>query len=233
MAKKQKIKGSYIHGVYVSAATKNEFKNNKQEFKEEGIKSAYSLQKQKNIATQARKISRAARRDVIKKAYELDKEKFSAIGYDVKFFLNQFQKIEEYNEKLRLAIKKGKILKDTPLLSFPISRDTGRINLRRLQKELKKLSNSISKIQKHQQFVFYHNVKEVYGKEIADIAQNALDGVPINDIYDTFSNDIHLSPLVNYDIEEFGENDRASLWGSIEKHQAHFLDLLEDLRRLV
>ena len=44
----KKIVGSYQHNVYVSATTKKEFKKNKDQFKSEGIRSAYSLQKQKN-----------------------------------------------------------------------------------------------------------------------------------------------------------------------------------------
>lgn len=227
-----KSKGSYIHGVYVSAATKDEFKKNKNDLKSEGIKSAYSLQKQKNIAKKALKLERSARREVIKKAYESDKARLNTIGYDVNFFLDQFKKIEDYNEKIKKAIKKGKILKDTPLLSFPISIETGKINLKRLQKELKKLDKTINQIQTTQYNLFYKNVREIYGEEIEKISKQALKGVPLNSIYETFNEDLNLSPLVNYDIGEFEQSARASVWGRAERMQDHFLELLQEIRRL-
>ena len=228
---KKATKGSYIHGLYVSAKTKNEFKQNKLSYREEGIKSAYSLQKQKNIATQALKLERAARREEIRTAYEKDAERLQAIGYDVKFFLNQFQKIEDYNQKIRVNIQKGNILANTPLLSFPISLDTGKISLKRLQKELKKLDNSINKIKNNQYKIFFNNVKEVYGEEIAKIAKDALKEVSINKIYNIFNDDINLSYIVNYDIDEFNDSDKALHWGNMSKNLNHFLDLLEEARR--
>lgn len=228
---KKATKGGYIHGLYVSAKTKNEFKQNKSSYREEGIKSAYSLQKQKNIATQALKLERAARREEIRLAYEKDAERLQAIGYDVKFFLNQFQRIEDYNQKIRINIQKGNILANTPLLSFPISLDTGKISLKRLQKELKKLDNSINKIKNKQYKIFFNNVKEVYGEEIYKLSVDALKDVPINKIYDTFNDDIYLSYIVNYDIDEFNSNDRLYHWENVSKAQNHFLDLIEEVRR--
>lgn len=228
---KKTTKGSYIHGLYVSAKTKNEFKKNKLSYREEGIKSAYGLQKQKNIATQALKLERASRRQEIKDAYAKDEARLKAIGYDVKFFLKQFQKIEDYNQKIRINIQKGNILANTPLLSFPISLDSGKINLKRLQKELKKLDNPINKIKNKQYKIFFNNVKEVYGEEIYKLSVDALKEVPINKIYDTFNDDIYLSYIVNYDIEEFNSNDRLYHWENVSNAQNHFLDLLEEARK--
>ena len=56
----KKIVGSYQHNVYVSAKTKLEFKKDKEQFKMEGIKSAYSLQKQKNILSRMEAIEKAS-----------------------------------------------------------------------------------------------------------------------------------------------------------------------------
>lgn len=228
---KNKIKGGYIHGIYVSANTREEFKKNKEQYKAEGIKSSYSLQKQKNIATKALKIERETRRQGIRDAYNLEKDKFQNMGYNLDYFLKSFQKIEEYNQKINLAIKQGKILKDTPLLSFPISIETGKINLNRLKKSIKKTKISVKKIQQKQYNVFYNNVEEVYGIEIAKITREALREVPVEEIYNHFDNDINLSIIVNYDIDDFTDEAQKSYWEPLTKHQSHFLDMVEDLRR--
>ena len=231
MAKKKKIKGGYIHGLYVSAATREEFKNNKNEFKLEGINSAYSLQKQKNIATKALKIEREAKRELIRKAYGKDASKFTEIGYSVDVFLDAFQKIEEYNQKLEKAMKKGKILKDTPRLSFPIEKETGRIMVKRLTSQLNKTKFSIQEIRKMQYNKFFENVKLVYGEDIYRIAVKSLKNVPINTIYKIFDEDIYLSPLVYYDISSFDDVGQENFKDELEKHTQHFLDLVEEARR--
>lgn len=228
---KNKTKGGYVHGVYVSAKTREEFKQNKEQYKNEGIRSSYSLQKQKNIATKALKIERETRRQAIRDAYNLERDKFQKMGYNVDYFLKSFQKIEEYNQKITLAIKQGKILSDTPLLSFPISRDNGKINLKRLKKEIKKTKTTIKKIQNKQYNVFYNNVEEVYGAEIAKITKDALSDVPVEKIYNHFDNDVYLSLIVNYDIDDFTDEAKQSYWEPLTKHQAHFLDMVEELRR--
>lgn len=228
---KNKIKGGYIHGIYVSAKTREEFKRNKEQYKSEGIKSSYSLQKQKNLSTKMLKIERETRRQEIREAYNLEKNKFQNMGYDVDYFLKSFQKIEEYNQKINLAIKQGKILSDTPLLSFPISRETGKINLNRLKKEIKKTKTPVKKIQQKQYNVFYHNVEEVYGNEIAALTKEALNEVPVEKIYNFFDNDINLSIIVNYDIDDFNDDGQRSYWEPLARHQSHFLDMVEELRR--
>lgn len=231
MAKNKKLKGGYIHGLYVSAATREEFKNNKNEFKLEGINSAYSLQKQKNIATKSLKIEREAKRAEIRKAFIKDVSKFTEIGYSVEDFLDAFQKIEEYNQKLEKAMKKGKILKDTPRLSFPIQKDTGRIMVKRLTSQLNKTKVSIQEIRKLQYNKFFENVKLVYGDEIYRITVKSLKNVPINTIYKIFDEDIYLSPLVYYDISSFDDDGQERFKDDLEKYVNHFLDLIEDARR--
>lgn len=230
MAKNKKSKGSYIHGLYVSAATREEFKNNKNDFKLEGIKSAYSLQKQKNIATKALKIEREEKREVIRKAYGKDESKFSAIGYSVDDFLDAFQKIEDYNQKLEKAMKKGRILKDTPRLSFPIEKDSGRIMIKRLTNQLNKTKVSIQEIRKMQYNKFFENVKLVYGDEIYRITVKSLKNVPINTIYKIFDEDLYLSPLVYYDISSFDDDGQENFKDDLQKHVQHFLDLVEEAR---
>lgn len=233
MAKNKKLKGGYIHGLYVSAATREEFKNNKNEFKVEGIKSAYSLQQQKNIATKALKIEREAKREEIRKAYLKDASKFTEIGYSVDDFLDAFQKIEEYNQKLEKAMKKGRILKDTPRLSFPIQKDTGRIMLKRLTRQLNKTKVSIQEIRRKQYNKFFENVKLVYGDDIYKLTVKALKNVPINTIYKIFDEDIYLSPLVYYDISSFDDEGQERFKDELEIHVQHFLDLIEEVRREV
>ena len=230
MAKKKKIKGGYIHGLYVSGATREEFKNNKNEFKLEGIKSAYSLQKQKNIATKALKIEREAKREAIRKAYGKDASKFTEIGYSVDVFLDAFQKIEEYNQKLEKAMKKGKILKDTPRLSFPIEKESGRIMIKRLTRQLNKTNVSIQEIRKQQYDKFFENVKLVYGDEIYRITVKSLKNVPINTIYKIFDEDIYLSPLVYYDISSFDDDGQERFKDELSVHVNHFLDLIDEAR---
>lgn len=230
MAKNKKFKGGYIHGLYVSATTREEFKINKNDFKLEGIKSAYSLQKQKNIATKALKIEREAKREAIRKAYGKDASKFTEIGYSVEVFLDAFQKIEEYNQKLEKAMKKGGILKDTPRLSFPIEKDSGRIMIKRLTNQLNKTKVPIREIRKKQYDKFFNNVKLIYGEEIYRIAVKALKNVPINTIYEIFDEDIYLSPLVYYDISTFDDEGQERFKDDLERHVQHFLDLIEDAR---
>lgn len=231
MAKNKKLKSGYIHGIYVTAKTKEEFKNNKNDFNLEGIKSAYSLQKQKNIATKALKIEREAKRDAIRKAYGKDASKFSEIGYSVEVFLEAFQKIEDYNQKLEKAMKKGRILKDTPRLSFPIEKDSGRIMIKRLTNQLNKTKVSIREIRKKQYDKFFNNVKLIYGEEIYRIAVKALKNVPINTIYKIFDEDIYLSPLVYYDISSFDDEGQENFKDDLERHVQHFLDLVEEARK--
>ena len=228
---KNKTKGGYVHGIYVSAKTRKEFKENKQQYLEEGIRSSYTLQKQKNITTKMLKIERESRRESIRKAYNLEKDKLQNMGYNVDYFLKAFQKIEEYNQKINLAVKQGKILSDTPLLSFPISIETGKINLNRLKKEIKKTKTPVKKIQQKQYNVFYHNVEEVYGKEIAEITKDALNGVTVEEIYNHFNDDINLSVIVEYDIDDFDDDAQKTYWEPLATHVSHFLDMVEDLRR--
>lgn len=231
MAKNKKFKGGYIHGLYVSAATREEFKINKNDFKLEGIKSAYSLQQQKNIATKALKIERETKRDLIRKAYVKDVSKFTEIGYSVDDFLDAFQKIEEYNQKLEKAMKKGRILKDTPRLSFPIEKDSGRIMIKRLTNQINKTKVSIREIRKKQYDKFFNNVKLIYGEEIYRITVKALKNVPINTIYKIFDEDIYLSPLVYYDMTSFDDEGQENFKDDLERHVNHFLDLIEEARR--
>ena len=231
MAKNKKIKGGYIHGLYVSGSTREEFKNNKNEFKREGINSAYSLQKQKNIATKALKIEREAKRDAIRKAYGKDISKFTEIGYSVDDFLEAFQKIDEYNQKLEKAMKKGRILKDTPRLSFPIQKDTGRIMVKRLTSQLNKTKVSIREIRRQQYNKFFDNVRLIYGEEIYRITVKSLKDVPINTIYKIFDEDIYLSPLVYYDISSFDDDGQENFKDELSVHVNHFLDLVEEARR--
>lgn len=233
MAKNKKFKGGYIHGLYVSAATREEFKNNKNEFMLEGIKSSYSLQQQKNIATKTLKIERETKRDLIRKAYVKDVSKFTEIGYSVDDFLDAFQKIEDYNQKLEKAMKKGRILKDTPRLSFPIEKDSGRIMIKRLTNQLNKTKVSIREIRKKQYDKFFDNVKLIYGEEIYRIAVKALKNVPINTIYKIFDEDIYLSPLVYYDISSFDDDGQERFKDDLERHVQHFLDLVEEARKEV
>lgn len=205
MAKKN-IKGHYQHGVYVSAKTKQEFKKNKEQYKAEGIKSAYSLQKQKNIATKTLKLERDSRRAEIKEAYQKEEDIYKEMGIELKDLYKEFNRMEEYNQKIKRAIKQGKLLEDTPLLSFPINRITGKINRQRLQKELAKMKQTMSDIEKKQREKIFNNIKYIFGESVANDVKNKLNGVSTKEIFEQFDRDDDLCVIAIYDERNFEDD---------------------------
>lgn len=228
MAKK-KIVGSYQHNVYVSAKTKLEFKKDKEQFKKEGIRSAYSLQKQKNILSKMEAIEKAERRQAVIEAYNLEAKKFKAQGYNIDKFLDAFEQIEKQNKKLKQAIKKGKLLKDTATLSFPISRDTGKINIKRLNKMLEKTKMKISEIANEQRVVFFNNVKYLWGDKAVEEIRELLVDVDTNDIYSYFANDDWFNLIVLYDVDNFTDDNKNIYWSPLKAGYNMFREHCEDL----
>lgn len=230
MAKK-KIVGSYQHNVYVSAKTKQEFKKNKEQFKQEGIRSAYSLQKHKNIISKMEAIEKAERRQVVVEAYKLEERKFKAQGYSLESFLEDFETIEKQNKKIKQAIKKGKILKDSATLSFPISRDTGKINIKRLNKMLSKAKLKISEIATEQRTVIFNNIDYLWGQKAVDEIKEMLAHVDTTDIYSYFANDEWFNMLVRYDVDNFTTDNKKVYWDNLKAGYNKFRELCEDLSK--
>lgn len=225
----KKIVGSYQHGVYVSAKTKQEFKKEKEQYKLEGIKSAYSLQKQKNILSKMEAIEKSERRQAVVDAYKLEEKKFKARGYSLESFLKDFEQIEKQNKKIKQAIKKGKLLKDTAELSFPISRDTGKINIKRLNKIIEKTKLKISEIANEQRVIFFNNVKYLWGDKAVEEIKELLIDVDTNDIYNYFENDYWFNMLVLYDVDNFTDENKKIYWDNLKAGYNRFSEYCEDL----
>lgn len=225
----KKLVGSYQHNVYVSAKTKQEFKKNKVQFKAEGIRSAYSLQKQKNILSKMEAIEKAERKQAVVEAYKLDEGKFKAQGYDIDVFLDAFEKIEKQNKKIKQAIKKGKLLKDSATLSFPISQDTGKINIKRLNRILEKTKLKISEIANEQRVVFFNNVKYLWGEGAVEEIKEILIDVDTTDIYSYFQNDDWFNLLVLYDVDNFSDDNQKIYWNPLRAGYNSFAEQCKDL----
>lgn len=225
----KKIVGSYQHNVYVSATTKKEFKKNKEQYKIDGIKSAYSLQKHKNILSKMEALEKADRRQDVIDAYNLEAKKFKAQGQTLESFLEDFETLERQNKKIKQAIKKGKILKDTATLSFPISKDTGKINIKRLNRMLKKAEAKISEIADEQRSVIFKNIDWLWGEKGKNDIKEILEDVDTNDIYSYFSDDDHFNFIVRYDVDNFTDDNQELWWSPMKAGYNTFKELCEDL----
>lgn len=227
----KKIVGSYQHNVYVSAKTKQEFKKDKEQFKKEGIKSAYSLQKKKNLIARNKRnmnaiidaMEKEDRRQEVIDAYKLEERKFKARGYTLESFLEDFETIESHNKKIKKAIKKKQLLKDTGLLSFPISKDTGKINIKRLNKILSKTKIKVTEIANNQREVFFTNVKYLYGEEKVNEIRKILENVKTVDIYKYFENDDKFNIIVIYDVDNFTDSNKVTFWDHLKNGYNEFL----------
>lgn len=225
------IKGSYQHNVYVSAKTKQEFKKNKESYKSEGIYSAYSLQKHKNILSKIEAIEKAERKKAVVDAYNLESRRFEAMGYSLSSFLEDFEKIEKQNKKIKLAIKTGKILKDSALLSFPISQDTGKINISRLNKMLDKTKLKVSDIADEQRTVIFNNIEWLWGEKARNDISEILKNVTTNDIYYFFRNDDWFNLIVMYDVDNFSVGNQYVYWDNLRPGYNIFKEECEELAK--
>lgn len=225
----KKYIGSTQHGVYISASTKKEFYKNKDFYKSEGIKSAYSLQIEKDTSARIARAQALTERKAIKEAYNLEPKRFEEVNITEKELQQINKAIREYNKQIDKAIRQGKITRDTPKMSFPINQKTGKINLDRLAKEVKKLDKDIKSIVDAQRYMFYNNVYEVYGYSIYEFTQETLKDVSNRDIYDEFEFDDFLSILVRYDIRDFSDEGIERFWKPLSRYQEHFIDIVKEL----
>ena len=225
----KKYSGSTQHGIYISAATKKEFYKNKELFKSEGIKSPYSLQIEKDTSARIARAQAMTERKAIREAYRLEPKRFEEVNLSEKELQQINKSIRDYNKQIDKAIRQGKLVRDTPKMSFPINQKTGKINLDRLAKEVKKLNKSINSIVIIQRDKFYNNVYEVYGYTIYEYAKETLKDVSNGDIYDEFEYDDFLSVLVRYDIRDFDDEAIERFWKPLVRYQDHFIDIVKEL----
>lgn len=225
----KKYTGSTQHGVYISATTKKEFYKNKELFKSEGIKSPYRLQIEKDTTARIARAQAMTERKAIREAYKLEPKRFDEVNLTEKELQQINKAMREYNKQIDKAIKQGKIVRDTPKMSFPINIKTGKINLDRLAKEVKKLDKSIKSIVDAQRYMFYNNVYEVYGYSIYEFTKETLKDVPNQTIYDELEFDDFLSLLVRYDIRDFSDEGIERFWKPLERYQDHFVEIVQEL----
>lgn len=225
----KKYTGSRQHGVYISAATKREFYKNKEMYKGEGIKSPYRLQIEKNTSARIARAQAMAERKAITEAYKLEPKRFDEVNLSERELHQINKSMREYNKKIDKAIKLRKIVRDTPKMSFPINIKTGKINLDRLAKVVKKLDIPIESIVIAQRSVFYNNVYEVYGYDMFAFAKETLKDVSTGDIYDEFEFDDFLSCVVRYDIRDFDDDGVERFWKPLSRYRDHFIEIVEEL----
>ena len=224
-----KIRGSWQRGVYVSATTKKEFKENKSTYQEEGIKSAYSLQVQKDLNARIARSQAQAERKAIKEAFNKEPERFQEVNLTLKTLLEINKELRKYNKEIEKGVKQGKVIRDTPTLSFPINQRTGRINLDRLARQVRQMNKKISDIGEGQRYIFLNNVKEVFGEFVYDFTKEALKDVSIQSIYNEFDAISVLSELVRYDVRDFDDDAKERFWAPIASHQDFFVDTVKEI----
>lgn len=225
----KKYIGSTQHGVYISATTKKEFYQNKDFYKSEGIKSPYSLQIEKDTSARIARAQAQTERKAISEAYKLEPKRFEEVNLSEKELQQINKAMRDYNKQIEKAIRQGKLVRDTPKMSFPINKKTGKINLDRLAKEVKKLDKDIKSIVDAQRYMFYNNVYEVYGYSIYEFTQETLKDVSNREIYDEFEFDEYLSLLVRYDIRDFDDEAIERFWKPLSRYQDHFVDIVNEL----
>ena len=222
-----------IHGVTVTDATRREFRRNQSNLKKEGIKSAYSLQKLKNEQTKIKKSARKAVREAVRKAYKKDAEKLETMGYTVEDFIKFQNQFFEYNEKIQNLKEKGVVYPDTGVVTMPITYNTGKINLYRLQKILNKIKRfTPSKISMRQREVFMNNVELTFGDDVRREVEEALSESSNNKIYTTFIQYETFSFLVKYDAEAFDDESFDMYYASLRNNLSFFWELVEEVRSI-
>lgn len=215
--------------VKVSNATKREFKKNKEYYKSQGIKSSIGLQKYKNELRKIKRVQNKNEREAIKEAYNLESEKFEAIGYSSHDFLDFLKKIQKYNEKIEKSKKSGYISATTPTLNFPINQATGKINLKRLSRVLEYTQRSIRDIGISQRRTLFNNIKEVYGADIEQYARSRWNKIPLGYIFEKLKEYELIDFLVLYDIKEFDENARDFYWKPLYNKLNELVYAIDDI----
>lgn len=229
--KKKKYKASVLHGVRISAATKREFYSNQNIYKEEGIRSAYTLQMQKNRDARLKRAATHAAKTAIEKAYYNEIYKWDALGYTLEEFEDYYQKIINWNEKIKKAEKTGKLPKNiVGKASFPISQ--GKINIDRLEKQLRKLK-TVKEIKTELAEKMLYNVKISFSNSTLELFKKTLKIVPLDVIVSTLQDIDILSVIVESDGKTFVKNNAMYelVWGNLRNHEDTFVSVLIDLLR--
>lgn len=229
--KSKKYKASVLHGVRISAETKREFYSNQKTYKEEGIKSAYALQNQKNRDAILKRAATRQARQAIENAYYNEINKWDAFGYTLEEFKEYYQKIIEWNEKIKKAEKTGKLPKNiVGKASFPISK--GKINIERLEKQLKKLK-SIKEIKTELAEKMTHNVKISFSNSTLEIFKRVIKLVPLDVIVAKLDEVDILRVIVESDGKTFVKSSvmYELVWGNLRMYEDVFVSILVDLLR--
>lgn len=228
-SKSKKYKASVLHGVRISAATKHEFYSNKNTYKEEGIKSAYALQIQKNRDAIIKRAATQAAKKSIKKAYYGEIYKWEAFDYSLEEFEKYYKKITEWNERIKKAERTGKLPKNiVGKASFPIYK--GKIDIERLEKQIKKLK-SVSEIKTELSEKMLYNVKISFSSSTYELFKNALKILPLNVITDKLRDVDVLAVIVESDGMTFVKSNAMYelVWGNLGTHEDLFISILIDL----
>lgn len=227
--KRKKYKASVLHGVRISAKTKRDFYTNQNTYKEEGIKSAYALQKQKNRDAILKRAATRQARQAIENAYYNEINKWDAFGYTLEEFKDYYQKIIEWNEKIKKAEKTGKLPKNmVGKASFPIY--NGKINIERLEKQLKKLK-SVKEIKAELAEKMIYNVKISFSEPTVRLFMSVLKLVPLDVIVAKLEDVEVLKPIVESDGKGFVKSSvmYELVWGNLRYHVDVFESILLDL----
>lgn len=227
--KRKKYKASVLHGVRISAKTKLDFYTNQNKYKEEGIKSAYALQKQKNRDAILKRAATRQARQAIEKAYYNEINKWDAFGYTLEEFKEYYQKIIEWNEKIKKAEKTGKLPKNiVGKASFPIYK--GKINIERLEKQLKKLK-SVKEIKTELAEQMLYNVKISFTEPTVKLFMKTLKLVPLDVIVAKLEEVDILRVIVESNGKTFVKSSvmYELVWGNLRYHVDIFESILIDL----
>ena len=213
--------------IKVRQSTKREFKENKEYYREQGIKSSIGLQKYKNELTKIKREQRANERAAIREAFARDAEKLETIGYTEEDFIEYYNQIVKYNQKIEKSKKSKYISPTTALFNFPIDRRTGKISLSRLSNVIQKInSRSMRDIARVQRRTFFNNIRQVYGPEVEQYARNELSNVPYGHIVDVFRSYDVIDYLVIYDIEAFDDEAQDYYWKPLENRLGDVYDAI-------
>ena len=240
--RKKKIVGSMQRGVYVSAATKKEFKKNKEQLKNEGIKSAYSLQIQKDIAKRAKIRANSGitrkEREYLELVYENSLD-YKETGYSFQHLKKIFKDIKKAKRQIENAIKKGKLPYNTSTPYLPVDKNH-RINMKRLDRMAKKAKEPISKKLGNAYRNFDDNVNALFSKDDALELIRLAHKIPAGLLYKELESEPVMNVIVIYDWGDFVvesrpdvESIRDEIFASIGGPSSYdyLYDLLTDILR--
>lgn len=224
-------KASLLHGVRISAATKREFYSNQKYYKEEGIKSAYALQIQKDRDAILKRAATREAKNKIAKAFDIEGHKWETFGYTLEEFYSYYQKIIEWNEKIKKAEKSRKIPEGiVGKASFPIYK--GKIDIDRLEKQLDKLK-SVSQIKSELTQKLLYNVKISFSNDTYELFNLVIKIVPLDVIVEKLKSVEITRVIVESEAKTFAKSSvmYEIVWGNLRIYEDVFVSILIDLLR--